>query len=253
MKRISFYLSLIVVILGMPTCSTIDQEAVKKVDKAAVAIVGVNKQLNYESSFNIGQLVQKLAQDDKFDLAPLADKLRNETFGTYERFFPFELIAEEKVTQADRYQDFRMYDDPKKEQNLKVASSRTFFITPDKYLNYYPQLLNTRDKRSRLFEAVPEAADGILMMNIYYKMIQERSLVPGVKKGKVEAHLRMDLIKENGERIFKIDKKAKSNNKVKVVLNTGILKPEKIKPLCVDATNQVMAEAERFLRKKLAS
>lgn len=242
-----------VVVFLMPTCSTIDQEAVRKVDKAAVAIVGINKQLNYGPNFNIGQLVQRLAEDEKFDITPLSNKLRKRTYGRYAELFPFKLIPEEKVIQSDKYQNFQLFEKTSKEQNIKQASQYSHFITPDNYLKYYPRLLNNREKRSRLFDAVPDEAEGIVMMSISYKLKQEMSPMPGVKKGKVEAKLRMDLIKENGERIFKVNKTGKSNNQVKVVLNTGVLKAEKIRPLCVEATNQVMAKAQSFLQKKMAS
>lgn len=75
MRRLKLYLYLFTILLFISSCSTMDTSAVKEIDNAAVAIVGVDKHIEYSEDFEAAQLVQRLAQSDKFDLHPVAEDL----------------------------------------------------------------------------------------------------------------------------------------------------------------------------------
>jgi hypothetical protein len=224
-----------------------DTARVKKVDKAAVAIVGVEKYIDYSEDFEIPQLVQRLAQSDKFDLQPIAENLHDKTFGTYTEVMPFTLMPEEKVIGTDRYENFDIYSMGDSEEREESSN----FITVKNYKKYNPSGM-LQPKRAKLFEAMPEEADAMLLVGLSYKLFQANSIIPGVNNGKIEANLDLRLVEPNGERILTINKKSESDGSMKVVLDAAILDPDKIQPLVQDATDKVMAKAEEFIRDNLS-
>lgn len=224
-----------------------DTSAVKKVDKAAVGIVGVEKYINYSDDFEIPQLVQRLAQSDKFDLNPIAEELHEKTFGSYTEAMPFTLIPEEEVIDTERYKNFELYNEGYED----AIEGKTNFITVKNYHKYPPRAMN-QGRRAKMFEAMPDEAEAMLMVELSYKLFQENSLIPGVNKGKIEADLDMMVVKPNGERILNINKKAESDGSMKVVLDAAILDPDKIQPLVEEATGKVMLKAEDFILDNLA-
>lgn len=209
--------------------------------------MGVEKHINYSDDFEIAQLVQRLAQSDKFDLKPIAKDLHNKTFGAYTEAMPFTLIPEEKVIGTERYKNFELYNEGYED----AIEGRSNFITVKNYKKYRPSSM-MQGRRAKMFEAMPEEAEAMLMVELSYKLFQENSLIPGVKKGKIEADLDMMVVKPNGERILNINKKAESDGNMKVVLDAAILDPAKIKPLVEEATNKVMLKAEDFILNNLA-
>lgn len=248
MRRLHLYVYLFVILLFVSACSTMDTSAVKEIDKAAVAIVGVDKHLTYSEDFEAAQLVQRLAQSDKFDMQPVAEDLHEKTFGEYTRVMPFELIPEEEVIGSEQYKNFQMFDSESAEETFTKTSN---FITVKNYKPYNPVNMH-RGHKSDLAEAIPEDANAMLLVGLNYKLVQENSLIPGVNKGKVEADLSMELVKPNGDRIININQKAKSDENMKVVLDAAILDPDKIQPLVMEATDKVMAKAAEFISDNLS-
>lgn len=248
MRRLKLYVYLFTILLFVSSCSTMDTSAVKEIDNAAVAIVGVDKHLEYSEDFEAAQLVQRLAQSDKFNLQPVAEDLHEKTLGEYTRVMPFELIPEEDVIGAERYQNFQLFDSESAEETFTETSN---FITVKNYKAYNPVNMH-RGHKTDFSEAIPEEADAMLLVGLNYKLVQENSLIPGVNKGKIEADLNMELVKPNGDRIININQKAKSNDDMKVVLDAAILDPDKIQPLVMEATDKVMIKASEFISDNLS-
>lgn len=247
MRRLTFLIYITGVLFFITSCSSMDTARVKKVDKAAVAIVGVEKYINYSEDFEIPQLVQRLAQSDKFDLQPVAENLHEKTFGAYTEVMPFNLIPEEQVIGTERYKNFELYNEGYED----AIEGKTNFITVKNYHKYPPRSMN-QSRRAKMFEAMPDEAEAMLMVELSYKLFQENSLIPGVNKGKIEADLDLMVVNPDGERILNINKKADSDGSMKVVLDAAILDPEKVQPLVQEATDKVMAKAEEFIRDNLS-
>ncbi len=239
--------------LTFHACSTLDKAAVRDTDKAAVALIGVNKHLDFDDEFGAGvQIVQKLAQSDKFDLEPIRKDLHKKTFNEYNEFLPFELMNEEDVIGSKAYKEFTVYDDETKEENFRKGGDH--FLQKEGYLPYLPtSFSHNQDRRKSFFKTMPDNADAMLMIELSYDLDKQNSMVPGVSKGKVKANLHMILSDEKGEKIMKIIKTATSEDDVKVVLNQGIPDPDKIQPMCADATEKVMEKAETFIKEELSA
>ena len=248
MRRLGIFTLLFSLMFVLTTCSTLDEAAVRKTNKVAVAIVGVDKYLQYSSGFAVGSLVQRLAESEDFDLQPIAEKLHNKTFGTYTKIMPFTLMDEEKVINTSAYKDFTLFEKESYEERFKKNS---MFISAKDYMKYRPEFLN-RGHRKKLFKAMPEEADAMLMVGLSYWLKKQTSMVPGMTKAKAMAHLNMELVKPNGKKIMDIEKKAYSDEAMEIVFDWAILKPEKIRPLCVTATNKVMVKAEKFVKDELS-
>jgi hypothetical protein len=248
MKRFVLYTGILAFTFALTACSTLDKTAVKKTDRVAVALVGVDKHLQYGSDFAIGSMVQRLAQSEEFNLKPIAKKLHRKTFGTYAEFMPYTLISEKKVIKRSEYKNFRLFDTETEEELFKKSSN---FVTVKNYKKYRPEFLN-RGHRKELIKAMPETADAMLMVGLYYELDKQNTMIPGYTKAKAVAHLNMELVKPNGEKIMNIEKEAQSDKSIEIAFDWAILKPEKIRPLCSTATTRVMDKAEKFIEDEMA-
>ena len=247
MNRLSNLVFVLILTISLYGCSSMNTAAVKKVDKASVALIGVDKHISFSDDFALGSLVQKLAQDDKFDLQPMAKDLHNNVFGLYAESVPFNLMPEEQVIDTDRYKNFRLYDSDLKESNFKRGSN---IITVENYKDYKVDYLD-KSQREQLYKAIPNEADAMVLVGLSYKLVQENSMIPGVNKGKIKATLNYEVTNSSGERILNVNKSAKSDSDMKVVLNAGMLSPDKILPMCQEATDKVMGKMQSFIAKKL--
>lgn len=252
-KRRMFMATLFVgVAVIFSACSSLDKAAVRKTDKAAIALIGVDKYIEFSNEFGAGvQIIQRLAASEEFNLEPVRKKLHKKIFNEYNEYLPFKLIDEEKVISSKRYKNFSVYDNPDKEENFKKGAKH--FLQKDGYLSYHPNnFAASQEKRKKFFQAMPSNADGMLMVALSYKLINQNSMIPGVSKGKIKASLRMMLTNKKGAMIMDVRKDAISDGDMKVILNQGIPDPSKIQPLCVEATDKVMKEAKRWIKAELA-
>ncbi len=250
--KVTSFILILGVILSFNACSSLDKAAVQKTDKVAVALIGVDKYIDFDNEFGAGvKVVQRLAASDKFDLEPVRKKLHKKVFNEYNKFLPFDLSDEQKVIGSKRYKNFTVYDDEKKEKNFKKGAKH--FLQKDGYLSYHPDgFRGQQDKRKKFYKAMPSNADGMLLVSLSYKLVKENSMIPGVSKGRIKASLSMMLTQKKGNKIMDVRKSAKSEDDMKVVLNQGIPDPSKIQPLCVEATDKVMGKAKTFIKEELA-
>jgi len=178
MERLNNILLVVLFAIFSYGCSSMNTAAVKKVDQAGVALIGVDKHIQFSDEFALGSLVQKLAQDEKFDLKPMAEDLHNNVFGLYAQSVPFNLMPEEQVIETERYKTFRLYDSDLKEKNFKRGSN---IITVKNYKDYKVDYLG-KSQREKLYNAIPGEADAMVLVGLSYKLVQENSLIPGVNK-----------------------------------------------------------------------
>ena len=88
-------------------------------------------------------------------------------------------------------------------------------------------------------------ADGVLFVFLDYNI---ESRMMGVAAG-VTANITIALYDKKCDKVFKIRESGKSKGKVPAVLGVPVMKPEKIQPLCEDATEVLFKDLEGRLAK----
>lgn len=103
------------------------------------------------------------------------------------------------------------------------------------------------DKRDEvnIYKILAKDCDGVMFVNIDYE------ITPGFGGlfAYVTAYFNMSLWDKDGNKVFRIREMSKSKGKVAAVGGIPIMKPEKIQPLCQDATDVLFTELKDKLDK----
>lgn len=225
-------------------CSSIDTEKVRALDKVAVPLISVNKYIGMGGFNQLGSLIQRIAEDDKFDLQPAADKLQKRVYGKYSDYFPFQVMSEDQVLTTDKYKNFNLYD---KERWNKSK----FILTPNEnYKNYHPRRLN-RGERAKFLSSIPAEANAALFVYVDYNLVRRNIPMVPVSMAAVQAKVYLELVDRNGDQILKIRKKAESEEEFKAVAGV-MLKPDNLQGMTIEATELAMAKVDEFVEKKMS-
>jgi len=233
-----FFLS--VLLLG---CSSIDVEKVRALDKVAVPMITVGKYIDM-GEFNLGSAIQRLAEDEKFELQPALDDLHNKTYNDFATSLPFNIVDEEKLLESNAYKNFNPFSASKK--NIYKPST---LLTPDGYMKYHPLALNKK-KRAKVLKVIPEEANAAMFVYITYDLVKRKIPMIPVDKAAIRANINMDIYDRQGERILKIRKNAESDDEIKAV--AGVLTDtDKIKSMTLNATDKALQVADDYIKQNL--
>lgn len=232
--------------LLLPSCSSMDVEAVKSMDKVAVAMVGVDKYIDMGDYSGLGSSIQRLSDDKSFDLNSIAAELHKKTFNDYKEFMPFDLISEEKVLGASAYQNYTALDNKEHDARLKKYSH---VITPEGYLDYSPTFLNKKHI-AKLIKTMPEEADGMMLVYLKYTMMKHNVPMVPFSKATIKAEVYLGLYDREGTQVMKVNKKAESDTEMKVVAGI-MLKTDEILPMCEEATQKVFDVVDQYIKNEL--
>ena len=247
-KCLLSYLLIGIFTLTLFGCSSIDTEKVRELDQVAVPLISVNKYINMGGFNQLGSIVQRIAENDKFDLQPAANNIQTRVYGKYADYFPFEVMKEDQVLTTDQYVNFNLYD---KDSNRDRWRKSKFIVTPNSnYKNYHPRRLNKGD-RAKFLKSVPASADAALFVYVDYGLVRRNIPMIPVSMAAVEARVYLELVDRNGEQILKIRKNAESEDEFKAVAGV-MLKPEKIQGMTIEATEMAMEKVDEFVQKKMS-
>jgi hypothetical protein len=244
--------------------SAMEVSDVKSVDQVAVPIVTVDQYIDMtdlqdggsiaSDGSGAGGLVQRLLQGDSFDLGPMAELLRERTYGTYAERLPPRIMPEEEVIQTDRYKNFSLLDEESNDDRMQRLNR---LKVPEGYKQYNVGRGSVfGDRQRQMFGAVPDDADAILLVSADYEMIEDNpfyyNFLPiSPDRAYVEATVRMEMIDRNGNEVMEIVQTARSNNHVNTV--GGItMEASKIQPLCTEATEKAVKAIDTATKKELA-
>ena len=242
--------------------SSMDVSGVQKAEQAAVPIITVDQYIDMSdlqdggsvaSGEGGGGLVQRILDSESFDLSPMADLLRERTYGTYSERLPTRVMSEEEVIQADRYKNFTLLDEESSDDRMQRVNR---LEVPDGYKQYnVGQGSVFGDRQQQMFGAVPETADAILLVSADYEMVEDNPfwywfLPVSPDRAYIEATVRMEMLDREGNEIMEIVQAARSNNHVNTV--GGITaEPGKIQPLCTEATEKAVEAIDTATKQEL--
>jgi len=243
--------------------SSMDVSGVQKAEQAAVPIITVDQYIDMSdlqdggsvaSGEGGGGLVQRILDSESFDLSPMADLLRERTYGTYSERLPTRVMSEEEVIQADRYKNFTLLDEESSDDRMQRVNR---LEVPDGYKQYnVGQGSVFGDRQQQMFGAVPETADAILLVSADYEMVEDNPfwywfLPVSPDRAYIEATVRMEMLDREGNEIMEIVQAARSNNHVNTV--GGITaEPGQIQPLCTEATEKAVDAIDTATKQELA-
>jgi hypothetical protein len=236
---------------------------VQTAEEAAVPIITVDKYIDMTdlqeggslaSGDGGGAFMQRILNDDAFDLSPMADLLQERTFGTYAERLPVQIMPEEAVIQTNQYKNFTLLDEESNDDRMQRVNR---LEVPEGYKKYnVGQGSVFGDRQQQMFGAVPDEADAILLVSAGYEMIEDNpfyyNFLPiSPDRAYVKSTVRMEMIDRDGNEIMEIVQTARSNNHVKTV--GGITTDaSKIQPLCTEATEKAIEAIDTATKQELA-
>ena len=240
-----------------------DVSEVDQAETAAVPIITVDQYIDMTDlqdggslaeGAGAGALVQRLLQNDSFDLSPMVDLLQEKTYGPYANRLPATILPEEQVIQTDRYQNFQLLDDESNDERLQNLNR---LLVPDGYKQYnLGQGALIGDRRQEMFGAVPEQADALLFVSADYEMVEDNPfwywfLPISPDRAFIKSTVRMEMINREGDTIMEIVQTARSNNHINTVGGVT-MEPSKIQPLCTEATKKAVQAIDAATKKELS-
>jgi hypothetical protein len=239
----------------LTSCATLDVAKVKQTEDVAVPIIYVDEYINIEDMGTAG-LVQRLVQDEEFDLSPLVDTLHHNVYNDYAEQLPVTVMPEASVIQTDRYQTFNLVGDASTDDRYENLQS---LLVPEGYKKYrIAQGALIADQQDDMFEAVPEEADGLMFASASYALVKDNPwwyfFVPfgAPDRGWVEAKVRLEMIDRSGDTILRVSETGRSSDYV--TMAGGLtLSPEEIQPMCFTATEKAFSQVDTFIRSELSS
>jgi len=243
--------------------SSMNVSDVQSAEMAAVPIITVDQYIDMTdlqdggslaSGDGVGGFMQRILNDDAFNLSPMADLLRKRTFGTYAERLPVRIMPEEEVIRTERYKNFTLLDEESNDDRMQRVNR---LKVPEGYKQYNVGRGSVfGDRQQQMFGAVPKEADAILLVSADYEMIEDNpfyyNFLPiSPDRAYVKSTVRMEMLDRDGNEIMEIVQTARSNNHVNTVGGVTT-EASKIQPLCTEATEKAIKAIDKATKKELA-
>lgn len=243
--------------LTLTSCSsTADVAKVKSAETVAVPIITVDQNIDLSDvQDGAGTLVQRLLDDDAFDLSPMVGELHTKVYQTYAKRLPGDVLPEDQVIRTERYQNFQLLDRSSSDDRMQNLSS---ILVPEGYKKYNVATGSVFGSRQeKMFGAVPDQADALLFVSANYAMKKDNPFwywfVPFTPdQAAVEATVSMEMVDRSGEVILDVQRSATSADRMTMVGGLN-LNPDEIQKLCFDATEKAFQEVDTFTKQELAA
>jgi len=251
--KLAGLMALIFILMGCG--STIEVAKVKQTKEVAVPIITVNEYIDMSNLDDTGltTLMQRIAENEEFDLTPTVKKLRNKTYDEYAAQMPFTILPESEVIHTEKYQNFNLLQ---KEANDERYQNLQFLLVPDGYKKYnLGQGALLWNRQPRMFGAVPEQVDALLFASADYAMVKDNPfwffLMPfAADRVYVKATIRYEMVNREGETIMRIVKSAKSRDYTRMVAGLN-LDVDEIQGLATTATERAFVKVDEFVQEEM--
>jgi len=244
--------------------SSVDVSGVQQAEQAAVPIIIVNKEIDMSDLQDGGDLlggdgaagfVQRLLDDEAFDLSPMAELLRDKTFNVYADRLPATVLPEDQVIRTERYENFSLLDNESSDDRMQRFNG---LVAPDGYKRY--RLGGQGDaivsRQQNMFDAVPDGTDALLFISADYEAVEDSpafySFIPfvDVDRAYIEATVRIEMMDESGDTIMKVQQVALSDGHLNTIGGLS-MNPDKIQQLCIESTEAAVAKTDQVIQQEL--
>jgi hypothetical protein len=224
-------------LLVLFTSGKMKEGKVKKTQETALISVFCDKRIDTSDFKGVESAASELAQNDSFNLKPIAEKLRDDIFNRYAQGFPFEVADEDSVIHSEAYE---------KLASKKFDIDKLHFASPDGYV-VVPYENNKAFKT--LLETYPDA-EAFLFCGADFRL-EKVSSVLGFGTAKVKSSVRIVAVDRKQKVIMQKTSDASSEDKIKFSLG-GVFDASQIQPLCVQATDKAAEKFEEWFAKKMS-
>lgn len=213
--------------------------------EVAVVTFYVDKHIAFDQldgGVGMAAAIASLAEDENFNLTPVLNNFHETFFNSYGPQFPFKLKPEEEVIGNEAYQAYESKHGESEDEDRNKLFQR--YIAYEGYKPLGMTLLKKNSNEKAMLEIFDDV-DGVMMVDLSYAFVKKT--VPFTAG--IQAYVSIKLYNKEGEKVFKLRKYATSKESVGIVGGIPIMSPEKLLPLCENATKEVVEDLNKKLKK----
>jgi hypothetical protein len=225
-------------------------QAFSQKKKVAVTTFYVDKHIDFsglDGAARMAASIASLAENPNFDLKSVLNNFHTVFFNDYAKQFPFDLMAEESVIGKDQYKNYESkFGETADADKSKLMQK---YIVQDGYKPLM-ETLAKKEKRNeiRMLEIFKNDADGVMFVYMSYSFVKKFA-VGGTGTAGIRAHAHIKLWNKEGKKVFSINESAVSDKTVAMVNGIPLTTPDKILPLCEDASQVLLKDLNKRLEK----
>jgi hypothetical protein len=199
----------------------------------------------------LGSAVEGLLKDSSFDLKPMLEKAYDRFTNDFAQNFPFKFLDKAILLGNADFQNFN--------SESFIESGALSTLTNTDYVSIEGLkraigadenlVLMKEEKRDPciLLKTLAGTTDGVMLVKLSYEF---DSRIMGTAAG-IRAIISIALYNKNCDLVFRTREAAASKGKVLKLGGIPIMKPDKIQPLCEDATEELFNDLKGKLPKML--
>ncbi len=229
----------LVAMLMLSSCATVDVEKLSHVKNTAILSVYASKSIDMTDFTGLASVVSKLVQNDKFDLKPVAAKIKDSLFSRYQAAFPFKFIPEEQILNSPRYQQLK----------ATVQSRVVDFLRYNDAPRYTTIFYDDATMMTKLLQDIP-GADAGLVVQSEFKLKKQGEFL-GFGTAKMATYLTIVLRNRQQEDITSVVIFGESKNSLRFSLG-GVFDASQLQPLCMEATEDALIRFDSWIRDNIA-
>lgn len=242
MKKVKFLLSLSLIIFLMGN--------VHGQKKVALTTFYVSKHIGFDElggNAALAASIASLSENPDFNLQPVLDNFYTTFTKDYAPQFPFELLPENEVIGNDKYKAYEgRYNESKDVDRSKLFQR---YLTAEGYKPLQESIVKgEKSNQMQMVEMFKETADGVMFVSMGYDFVKK----PVPFTAGVRAYVRIKVWNKEGKKVFSINEYGTSKESVAIVGGIPVMKTEKLLPLCESASEKLVADLNKKLKKKAA-
>mgnify|MGYP006879034230 FL=1 len=215
--------------------------------KVALTTFWVSKHIGFEQlGGGVGMVaaISSLMEDPNFNLQPVLDNFYTTFTEEYAEQFPFALLPTDSVIGKKEYQEYEgRFNEDEDEDRSKLFQR---YLTPEGYTPLQESLFKGENSNQmQMVEMFKDQADGIMFVSMGYEFIKK----PVPFTAGIRAFVRIKVWNNEGKRVLSINEYGTSKESVAIVGGIPIMKPEKLLPLCENASEKLVKDLNKKLGK----
>lgn len=215
--------------------------------KVALTTFWVSKHINFEQlggGVGLAAAVASLSEDTNFNLQPVLNNFYKTFTEEYTPQFPFTMLDKDSVIGKEEYQNYEgRFNEDTDEDRHKLFQR---YLTIDGYTPLQESLFKgEKSNQMQMVEMFKDQADGIMFVSMGYEFIKK----PMPFTAGIRAFVRIKVWNKEGKRVLTINEYGTSKESVGIVGGIPIMKPEKLLPLCENASEKLLKDLNKKIGK----
>lgn len=215
--------------------------------KVALTSFRVSKHINFEQlggAAGLAASVATLAESPDFNLQPVLDSFYSVFMNDFAQQFPFELLDENVVLKDSNYINYQGRFNESEDENRGVFLQQ--YLVPKTYKPLQESLFKTKkSNQMQMVNLFKDRADGVMFVSMGYEFIRK----PLPFTAGIRAYCRIKIWNSKGKRVVTVNEYAKSKKSIAIIAGIPVMKPEKLLPMCIDSSNELMEDLHRRMKK----